>query len=718
MLRVLKRYSFHLVLAILIGMAYSNSFRVGFVLDNASIIFENPALRAWNFDNLQLILSTNYWAPKFSTDLYRPVTTLSYAFNYSLLGNGESPVGYHVINMMLHWINCLAVFALIKRMIDSSLASAVATAVFAVHPLATEAVTNIVGRADLLVTLFVLMGLHMHLSFRHSHGIRRAGILVGIGFVASLAVFSKENGVLLVGLMILADLMLARSERKASNWEALRDNLREGGWQPYIPVVAVLILMMVVRRNVLHELPNFGQISTDNPLVMADFWTARLTSIRVIGDYCLLFAWPVKLSCDYSFNQIPLFNWTLTSSSNLPTWLALALIGVLLGMMIRAWFRRDASFFFLAFFFGALAPIANLFFMTGTIMGERLMYLPMIGLLGALAVAIATVERWIARRLPSRQSLPFVLIGGLASIVILALGVRTFLRNRDWQSDLTLWQAALVTSPNSIKVYRALSATMFLEGTDKWPLDEVIRIADRGIEIVEAHQLAAVHRPIPTFLHGGHYYRLKSEHHLISGLTNEADLANQRAIHLLSAAAESDKALNEVILQSAIRKGEQPESIVDVGKPQIYQELGMAFLEGQQNEKALETFQYLQRLALQDPDTHCCMAAALGQLGRLDEAAVCLMKMLMVGGGDQQNWNMLVQVYQQISADRPAITQRGSSWTLAGDNPLVRQHLDRASSELIQELLDNHQPNVARQVRDLAVGKFGCSATTLDELFK
>ncbi len=705
-------------MAILIGLAYSNSMRVGFVLDNASIILENPRLRAWNIENLQAILSTNYWAPKFVTDLYRPVTTLSYAFNYSLLGNGESPFGYHVFNLILHWINCIAVYFLIKRMIDSPLAAALMSAVFAVHPLATEAVTNIVGRADLLAAMFVLLGLHIHLSIPHSPGVRRVVLQMGLGIMALLAVFSKENGVLIVGLMFLADLMLARHDRETSSLKSLRDRLLNRGWLPYVYVSSALLLMVAVRRSVLQESQIVNQISTDNPLVMADFWTARLTSIRVIGDYGYLFVWPSTLSCDYSFNQIPLFGWTLTSADDLASWLAVVWIGALFAMILWAWLHRNASFFFLAFFIVALLPIANLFFMTGTIMGERLMYLPMIGLLGALAAAIAAIERWIAMRMPSRPLLPFVVIGGLVSTVILALGVRTFQRNRDWHSDLTLWQAAAVTSPNSIKVYRALSATMFFEGADKWPLDEVIRTAERGIAIVEAHQLAPVHRPIPTYLHAGHYYRLKSEQLSTSGLTQEASMAIQRAIQLLEAAAESDKAISEVFVQNAIQHRKFSLSIADAAKPQIYQELGIAYLGGNQIEKALETFEYLQRSALSDPETHCCMAVALGQLGRLDEAAVSLMKMRMLGGGDERNSSMLVQAYQQLSPNRPAISLQGSDWNLYSDNPLVRHHLDRAAIELIRIAIDTHQPKFARQMRDLAVNKFGCSSTILDELLQ
>jgi hypothetical protein len=70
--------------------------------------------------------------------------------NYSLFGNADRPLGYHVVNALLHTMNVWLVFGLALRIGRRMWPATLLAAVWAVHPLSTEAVTNIVGRADLL----------------------------------------------------------------------------------------------------------------------------------------------------------------------------------------------------------------------------------------------------------------------------------------------------------------------------------------------------------------------------------------------------------------------------------------------------------------------------------------------------------------------------------------------------------------------------------------
>jgi hypothetical protein len=94
-----------LALGVVLLLTYANSFHAGFTLDNKYQILEDPRIRGFNEQNLRLIFSNEYWWPSFQGGLYRPVTTLTYLFNYAVLGNAQSPPGYHWINVLLHWIN-------------------------------------------------------------------------------------------------------------------------------------------------------------------------------------------------------------------------------------------------------------------------------------------------------------------------------------------------------------------------------------------------------------------------------------------------------------------------------------------------------------------------------------------------------------------------------------------------------------------------------------
>src|SRR5437773_9415387 len=75
-----------------------------FVIDNRILILKDPRLRSVSLENLHLIFTKEAWWPTGSTGVYRPLATLSYLFNYSILGSGESPVSYHVLNFLLQWL--------------------------------------------------------------------------------------------------------------------------------------------------------------------------------------------------------------------------------------------------------------------------------------------------------------------------------------------------------------------------------------------------------------------------------------------------------------------------------------------------------------------------------------------------------------------------------------------------------------------------------------
>jgi hypothetical protein len=99
-------------------VAYSNSFSSGFVYDNKGLLLLDPRIRQASAENIGLILQHNYWWPYSETVLYRPLGTLSYLFNYAVLGNEQRPQGYHWINLLLHLGNVLLAYALARRLFD------------------------------------------------------------------------------------------------------------------------------------------------------------------------------------------------------------------------------------------------------------------------------------------------------------------------------------------------------------------------------------------------------------------------------------------------------------------------------------------------------------------------------------------------------------------------------------------------------------------------
>src|ERR1039458_2179411 len=127
-------------------LAYANSLGLDLAEDSQFLLTQNPRLQSLTAQNLWLILYKSYWWPVTADLIYRPITTASLLFNHALAGAAGGAFWYHLVNLLLHALNVWLVWKLAARLL-SSRAAWFAAALFAVHPIATEAVDNVVGRA-------------------------------------------------------------------------------------------------------------------------------------------------------------------------------------------------------------------------------------------------------------------------------------------------------------------------------------------------------------------------------------------------------------------------------------------------------------------------------------------------------------------------------------------------------------------------------------------
>jgi len=447
-----------LVLWLVVFAAYSNSFRTGMVFDNAKIIVEDPRIHEASWANVRLVAGGEYWPNHSSSGLYRPLTTLSYMFNWAVLGNGSDPEGYHWINLLLHCSNVALVYALSVMILGSLTQAMTMTLLWAVHPLLTESVTNIVGRADLLATLGVLAGLLCYARFLSTDGRRRFVWLAAMIGAQMVGLLSKESAMVLPGILLIYDL----------TWPE-RATIRKR-ISAYVALLALAGVFFIVRQRLqLHMVVNF----LENPLIAASFWTARLTAIKVVGALLWKFVFPYRLSADYSYAAIPLFGWRLDDWED-----AKAIISLLIciGAILLFWkIRRSHGplFFFAGIFFVALLPTSNIVILIGSIMAERFMYLPSVGLVGCVVYA--------SLRLVPRSDR---ILLALASLATLLLAVRTYARNIDWQDDISLWNSAVNAYPENARARYNLGTAMLMT---RGPVPEAI------VELETAASLAPDH---------------------------------------------------------------------------------------------------------------------------------------------------------------------------------------------------------------------------------
>ena len=480
-------------------VAFSNSFTAGFTLDTKGLL-RDPRIVELTAHNAGLIVHHSYWWPSGEAGLYRPFTTLSYLFNYAILGNRDQPAGYHWLNFVLHACNVLLVCALMLRLTGHLLMSAWIAAAWAVHPVLTESVTNIVGRADLLAGCATLGGFLMYLKSAESSGWRRAEWLGGLTAITFVGVFSKESAVCIVGVIVLYEVVFWR--RGASLIQSA--GVQSSGLGPRSRRVYALLwgcaatvvptgIMLYQRSQVLAASLPAEFPFTDNPIVGAGFWIGRLTAMKVIARYLWLSVWPAKLSCDYSYSEIPLARGTW---SDWACWIVVLAAIVLAGFAYR-WSR--AAFFLACFAAVTFSPMSNLAVPIGTIMAERFLYLPSIAVVACLVLAIYGLSarfgvKWLAP--------------AAACLMIACFAIRTWARNADWQDDLSITTASLEASPDSFKLHRQMAALLY--GAERTP--ENIR---RGKE--EAEKSVALLDPLPDIQKPAEPYCLAGAYDFLEG---------------------------------------------------------------------------------------------------------------------------------------------------------------------------------------------------------
>jgi protein O-mannosyl-transferase len=427
----------------LILIAYSNSAQSGLVFDNSSIIGRDPRIRQATSQNIGEIVAGGYRYTNPADGLYRPLTTFTYLLNYAVFDNGTRPSGYHWVNLAIHAVNVSLVYALAIVILGETAPAWALAAIWGLHPLLTESVTNIVGRADLLAALGVLAGLLCHVMGASATGRRKFAWLAGVAAAQAVGLFSKESAVVLVAVMLLYDL----------TW------LDRARWRARTPAYCALVLPVVAfffLRARVH--PHMLVTFAENPMVSAGFWTARMTAVHVIGKLLGLFFWPARLSADYSYNAVPLFGWRL-NWEDAQALLALAVCSggaVLALLLVRGRRIGKPILFFLVFFFVAALPTSNLIVLIGSIMAERFLYLPSVGLAGILVAVVVA----LGRRLPLPHLAAARVAWAMLGIGCLALAARTYARNSDWKDEVSLWTSATEVCPNSGKAHYNLGQAL------------------------------------------------------------------------------------------------------------------------------------------------------------------------------------------------------------------------------------------------------------------
>ncbi len=406
-------------------LPYVNALHAGFVFDDWIQIRGNPAVTS-ELDWFKILA-----VPLFPGNLYRPLTVATFALDRAWFG--WEAWWFHAVNIALHAGVSLLVAAIGLRLFPRSPATAwLAAAIFAVHPQHTEAVTGLVGRAELLATLF---GLATLLCLERGRGSsipwRMRGWMALALTSFTLALLAKESALTVLPLALLYVLAVS------GTWSltGLGQELFRLDWLAFLACAAAVL---VLRGLAVGFLGIGGEIDpVDNILASVPVWQRVATALAVQWEYFSQFCFPLVLSADYSYPQIV----PVAHAFHPATWATVALI---VGVGWVAW-RAEGPVAFAALFpLVAFSLTSNLLFPIGTVRGDRLAYFPSIAWCWWLAGALCLTRRW----------LPTPVMGALAVSLLVAYGLRTYERNADWTDQATLFTRTAQDSPYSSKAHK------------------------------------------------------------------------------------------------------------------------------------------------------------------------------------------------------------------------------------------------------------------------
>ena len=438
-----------MAIAILAVLASLSGASNGFALDDVHIIFENHRVHA--LTEAWRLFGQTYWPPEEGASLYRPLTMLAFAVQW-VIGHG-SPLPFHLTSIFLYSAVSVALYRFALLLVSRP-AAFIGAALFAVHPVHTEVVANVVGQAELWVALLGIVATSRYIRAR------RAGrpspfdvaILAALYFAACMF---KEHAIVLPALFVAAELTVVGGEHR------LRDRAREL-WPLFAALLVAGCLFVFLRTMVI------GRVATGGPNVLllgVPFATRLFTMLRVFMEWVRLFVWPASLSADYSSRRIEAA--TSFDASLLPALL------VVFGVVAIAWsLRRSRPVVTFGLLWAGVALLmpSNLIVVTGNVLAERTLFLASVGL--AICGGVAAVELWNnmsergrAPRLATAAVLVGLLVAGIA---------RSSTRNLAWHDNEKLFRQTVLDVPTSYRAHWMLAEYLTDAGQTAEGLDEML----------------------------------------------------------------------------------------------------------------------------------------------------------------------------------------------------------------------------------------------------
>ena len=446
-----------LILILAIVVAYADTLTLHYASDDRMIIFENDYTLK-GFKGIPEVMTKDAFTGFFGDSQtlvaggrYRPLSQITFIVEYELFGRSiRDQVGFHQApqneqlfsdsilpvmqhggNLILFILLCISIYAVLKILFPKFenekwyfSVPFLATLLFALHPLHTEAVANIKGRDEIMSMLGAILALYASLRFVSD----RKWWWLLLSFAAMLfGIFSKENAITFLAVVPL------------SLWFVDVPKKRGDYLLTLLPLVAATGLFLAARTHALGGMMNqsTSDLILNNPFIQSTKAQTIATVILTWGIYLRLMIFPHPLTHDYYPHHIEITNFT-----NPVVWFIIVLIIGLIIFAIKTLKQKNVASYGILFFIITFSITSNLLFNVGTFMNERFLFTSLLGFTLIVAFLIQMLQK-------TKVSGKVMTV----SVILLCLlyGGRTAARNLVWYDDIKLFTTDVKTSKNSIK---------------------------------------------------------------------------------------------------------------------------------------------------------------------------------------------------------------------------------------------------------------------------
>lgn len=399
--------AWYVVLAILPLILYAKSMAFDFLpsWDDEEYVLNNTRIRAFTFDNLKAIFTTTFFYN------YTPLHLLSYSIDHAIWG--LNPAGYHLTNIILHAINSVLVYTVLKRLTSKDCIALLASLIFAVHPINVENVAWVAERKTLLSGMFALLSIRSYLEFSRE-GVKRPLIYSIVFYILSM--LSKPMAITMPLVFAAYELVIAKN---------LKHRL--------IPLIPFFIIAAFGAFMAMYSQMGHNAIEKDSLSLEMLLGTVYPTMLPVFWKYASLIVWPFNLNGYYD---------TTVYYSFLAPASLLSLIGIIIVTVLVFWKGGPQTRFWFLWFWIWLLPVSNIVPLP-VFYADRYMYMPAV----SFYVLAGGVLAFLFFKADKLKTLSYA----AGALLVFVCFVAAFKRSDVWKNDLVFWTDTVKNSPNQYK---------------------------------------------------------------------------------------------------------------------------------------------------------------------------------------------------------------------------------------------------------------------------